>query len=141
MYVSLEKYASRYLSSYHMKLTTLFKKCSNTKTLFRYGMNTATCRAKVLVNYFGEDFIDEQCHMYVSCFLYFILASHAIHYVIYFLFFFPSSLSFLIFYCSYVSFLLKVRWWYMHNIRVFQEHLIHIEEDDPYHFVIYHLDF
>ncbi|KMZ62437.1 hypothetical protein ZOSMA_463G00060 [Zostera marina] len=34
---------------------------------FRYGMNTSTCRARVLVNYFGENFNDEQCHICDIC--------------------------------------------------------------------------
>ncbi|XP_021898982.1 ATP-dependent DNA helicase Q-like SIM [Carica papaya] len=34
---------------------------------FRYGMNTACCRAKMLVEYFGEDFSYEKCHICDVC--------------------------------------------------------------------------
>lgn len=34
---------------------------------FRYGMNTASCRTKMLVNYFGEDFIPGKCHLCDVC--------------------------------------------------------------------------
>ena len=32
---------------------------------FRYGMNTSSCRAKTLVEYFGEEFSYEKCQLYV----------------------------------------------------------------------------
>ena len=35
----------------------------------RYGMNTSCCRAKTLVEYFGEDFGDEKCLLYVMLLL------------------------------------------------------------------------
>ncbi|XP_031269530.1 ATP-dependent DNA helicase Q-like SIM isoform X4 [Pistacia vera] len=31
---------------------------------FRYGMNTSCCRAKILVEYFGEDFGHDKCLMF-----------------------------------------------------------------------------
>ncbi|KAL4351311.1 hypothetical protein GQ457_06G020920 [Hibiscus cannabinus] len=34
---------------------------------FRYGMNTSCCRAKILVEYFGEDFSDEKCLLCDVC--------------------------------------------------------------------------
>ncbi|XP_020584819.1 ATP-dependent DNA helicase Q-like SIM [Phalaenopsis equestris] len=34
---------------------------------FRYGMNTATCRAKTLVKYFGEEFDEDGCHLCDIC--------------------------------------------------------------------------
>ncbi|GMI65368.1 RECQ helicase SIM [Hibiscus trionum] len=34
---------------------------------FRYGMNTSCCRAKILVEYFGEDFGDEKCLLCDVC--------------------------------------------------------------------------
>ncbi|XVF31366.1 hypothetical protein REPUB_Repub16aG0139600 [Reevesia pubescens] len=34
---------------------------------FRYGMNTSCCRAKILVEYFGEDFGDEKCLLCDIC--------------------------------------------------------------------------
>ncbi|KAJ3669536.1 hypothetical protein LUZ60_011486 [Juncus effusus] len=34
---------------------------------YRYGMNTATCRAKILVKYFGEEFGPEGCHLCDIC--------------------------------------------------------------------------
>ncbi|KAF9681568.1 hypothetical protein SADUNF_Sadunf05G0015200 [Salix dunnii] len=34
---------------------------------FRYGMNTSCCRAKILVEYFGEDFISEKCLLCDVC--------------------------------------------------------------------------
>ncbi|XP_022719419.1 ATP-dependent DNA helicase Q-like SIM isoform X2 [Durio zibethinus] len=34
---------------------------------FRYGMNTSSCRAKTLVEYFGEDFGDEKCLLCDIC--------------------------------------------------------------------------
>ncbi|XP_008805756.2 ATP-dependent DNA helicase Q-like SIM isoform X1 [Phoenix dactylifera] len=34
---------------------------------FRYGMNTATCRAKVLVKYFGEEFSYDKCNLCDIC--------------------------------------------------------------------------
>ncbi|KAJ0080530.1 hypothetical protein Patl1_22540 [Pistacia atlantica] len=33
---------------------------------FRYGMNTSCCRAKILVEYFGEDCGHDKCLMYNS---------------------------------------------------------------------------
>ncbi|XVF57499.1 hypothetical protein PTKIN_Ptkin06aG0210200 [Pterospermum kingtungense] len=35
--------------------------------IFRYGMNTSCCRAKTLVEYFGEDFGDEKCLLCDIC--------------------------------------------------------------------------
>ncbi|KAK8712518.1 hypothetical protein V6N13_147757 [Hibiscus sabdariffa] len=35
--------------------------------IFRYGMNTSCCRAKILVEYFGEDFGDEKCLLCDVC--------------------------------------------------------------------------
>lgn len=32
----------------------------------RYGMNTANCRAKSLVEYFGEQFSYEKCYLYIA---------------------------------------------------------------------------
>ena len=32
---------------------------------YRYGMNTTCCRAKTLVEYFGEDFCHQSCILYV----------------------------------------------------------------------------
>lgn len=32
---------------------------------FRYGMNTSNCRAKILVEYFGEEFSYKKCQLYV----------------------------------------------------------------------------
>ncbi|KAJ6683047.1 ATP-DEPENDENT DNA HELICASE Q-LIKE SIM [Salix koriyanagi] len=34
---------------------------------FRYGMNTSCCRAKILVEYFGEDFVSEKCLLCDVC--------------------------------------------------------------------------
>ncbi|KAH9755197.1 ATP-dependent DNA helicase q-like sim [Citrus sinensis] len=34
---------------------------------FRYGMNTSCCRAKILVEYFGEDFSHEKCQLCDVC--------------------------------------------------------------------------
>uniref|UniRef100_A0A1D1ZDN4 ATP-dependent DNA helicase n=2 Tax=Anthurium amnicola TaxID=1678845 RepID=A0A1D1ZDN4_9ARAE len=34
---------------------------------FRYGMNTASCRTKMLVSYFGEDFRRDKCHLCDVC--------------------------------------------------------------------------
>ncbi|KAG0479833.1 hypothetical protein HPP92_010691 [Vanilla planifolia] len=34
---------------------------------FRYGLNTAICRAKILVNYFGEDFRNDGCRLCDVC--------------------------------------------------------------------------
>ncbi|XP_014514758.1 ATP-dependent DNA helicase Q-like SIM isoform X5 [Vigna radiata var. radiata] len=34
---------------------------------FRYGMNTSCCRAKILVEYFGEDFGHQKCHLCDVC--------------------------------------------------------------------------
>lgn len=33
-----------------------------------YGMNTSCCRTKILVEYFGEDFGDKKCLLYVAYF-------------------------------------------------------------------------
>jgi len=54
-----------------MELQCIFAKCqginSGCKFLCRsYSLNTSTCRAKILVKYFGEDFGHDGCCMYFS---------------------------------------------------------------------------
>lgn len=41
----------------------------------RYGMNTSCCRAKLLVEYFGEDFSYDKCQLYVIFLLIFSLSA------------------------------------------------------------------
>uniref|UniRef100_A0ACD5TX96 Uncharacterized protein n=1 Tax=Avena sativa TaxID=4498 RepID=A0ACD5TX96_AVESA len=40
---------------------------------FHYALNTSTCRAKILVKYFGEDFGPDGCQMYFSTFSMYLL--------------------------------------------------------------------